>query len=133
MTASDSYSGALAATLLLQRIDAVAAAVTDVLYSQRPELHSRHGASGREKCLQDMHFNIEHLAAAVDLDAPEMFHDYTVWLEGLLRARNVATGDLLFAFQLLESMLAHELPADASGPIIRVLQSGIRVLSAQPA
>lgn len=122
-----------AAAALLRQIESLAGAVTDALYDERPELQAKHGASGREKCLQDMRYNIEHLAAAVDLGVPEMFREYTAWLDGLLRARNVATDDLLHSFQLMKSVVQSRLPAAQSGLIVSVLQSGIHTLSGEVA
>lgn len=125
-------SSAVAAALL-RKIEPLAETVTEALYDERPELQSKYGEVGREKCLQDMRYNIEHLAAAADLDAPEMFREYTEWLSGLLRARHVATDDLLRSYQLMESVVHSWLPEAESVFIISVLQAGIDTLSGEVA
>ncbi len=124
-------SGAAAA--LLRQTESLASAVTDALYGERPELQAKYGVSGREKCLQDMRHNIEHVAAAVDLGVPELFRDYTVWLDGLLRARHVATDDLLLSLQLMESIVKTGFAKSESEPITLVLLAGINALGGEPA
>ena len=75
-----------AADRLLEEKAALAAEVTAALYGEMPELLTRHGEYGRAKCLQDMHYTIEHLAPAVDLQEPEIFARYARWLNELLTA-----------------------------------------------
>lgn len=121
------------AAALLRQTESLARAVTEALYSERPELQDKYGLSGRDKCLQDMRHNIEHIAAAVDLGAPEIFRDYTTWLNGLLRARHVATDELLLSFQLMESIVKSSFAKSESEPIILVLQAGITSLGREAA
>ena len=62
-----------AAAELLARKATMAQSVTDALYAQMPELADRYGAIGREKCLQDIQYTIDHLIPAVDLAQPSLF------------------------------------------------------------
>ena len=54
-----------AAGQLLAEKELLAESVTRSLYEEMPELSTRYGPAGREKCLQDLRFTIEHLIPAV--------------------------------------------------------------------
>src|ERR1700709_1746657 len=97
----ESLTGRDAAARLLRARSALAHAVTTRLYAELPELLEKHGERGREKCLQDMEYNVEHLAPAVHLADGEIFARYVTWLDDLLRARGVATRDVMRSLELL--------------------------------
>jgi hypothetical protein len=118
-------TGIAAAAEMLRHTDSLARSVTDALYDERPELYTTYGPAGRDRCLQDMRHNIEHLAAAVDLGVSGMFRDYAIWLEGLLSARNVASDDLLRSFELMESSVKRMFTEAESQSILPVLRAGI--------
>lgn len=122
--------GSQAAERLLAEKEALAGAVIEALYTERPELVARYGPAGREKCLQDMRYTLEHLIPAVDLDRPTMFADYTVWLGRLLRARNVATADVLRSLELMEEGLRTRLPASEAEVAAAILRAGLAALRA---
>src|SRR5947209_6219450 len=94
-------AGHPAAARLLHDKELLARAVTAAIYEEFPDLIEKHGETGRAKCLQDMHYNIEHLIPAVDLQQPELFAEYVHWLDGMLRARGVATRDVRRCLELL--------------------------------
>ena len=121
--------GASASRLLMRDRDALARTVTESLYTASPALLERYGERGRDKCLQDMHYTIEHLIPAVDLGDEAMFVRYVEWLEGLLRARNVNTRDVVRCLELLRDQCRKRFPrpeGDATGAI---LQAGLNVLA----
>lgn len=121
---------ARAAQLLMQDREAIASSVTAALYAEAPSLLQRYGASGRAKCLQDMRYNIEHLIPAVDLADDDMFVRYVRWLDGLLRARNVATRDVVRCLELLRDDCARRYPTAESSSIASVIDAGLRSLAA---
>ena len=118
-----------AALLLGQKAD-LARAVTARLYDERPELIARHGERGREKCLQDMHHNVEQLAPAVDLEDGEMFARYVRWLDDMLRSRGVATGDVVRCLELLRDETAARFDGDEARLIAGILDVGLAVVAA---
>lgn len=123
-------AGLRAARLLLVDREALAREVTEALYAESPELLERHGAAGREKCLQDMRYNIEHLTPAVELGDEGMFAGYVQWLDSLLRARNVPTRDVVRCLELLEARCAIRYPRGDAETIGTILRAGIAVLAA---
>jgi hypothetical protein len=118
-----------AARRLLRDKEPLAQAVSDALYAEDPSLMERHGARGREKCLQDMRYNIEHLIPAVELGDGLMFAGYVEWLDTLLRARHVATRDIVRCLELLGDEGARRYPREESEAITRILRAGLRVLA----
>jgi hypothetical protein len=123
-------AGARAAEALLEEKEALARAVTAALYAERPELLQKHGERGRDKCLQDMRYNVEHLAPAVGMDEPPLFAGYATWLDGLLRARGVDTADLTRSLALLEAETERRLSADGQAVVRRCIRAGLAALGA---
>ena len=123
-------TGTRAARLLLVDREALAREVTEGLYAESPDLLARYGVAGREKCLQDMRYNIEHLTPAVELGDEAMFAGYVQWLDSLLRARNVPTRDVVRCLELLADRCAVRYPRDEAETIGRIVTAGLAVLAA---
>ena len=118
-----------AAERLLHDKEAIARAVTAKLYYELPDILEKHGERGLMKCLQDMHYNIEHLIPAVDLEQPEMFASYVTWLNNMLGSRGVPTRDVRRCLELLSSdVQARYAPAEASA-VTRVIDAGLARLA----
>jgi hypothetical protein len=123
-------AGLRAARLLLVDREALAREVTEALYAESPGLLLRYGESGREKCLQDMRYNIEHLTPAVELGDEAMFAGYVQWVDSLLRARNVSTRDVVRCLELLAGRCAIRYPRDEAETIGRIVRAGLAVIAA---
>ncbi|HEV3048709.1 MAG TPA: hypothetical protein VGX50_00270 [Longimicrobium sp.] len=119
----------LAAAALLENKEAVARSVTGLLYAEMPWLIDRYGERGRQKCLQDMRYNLEHLAPAVELEDPAMFARYAAWCDGVLRSRGVSTEELARSFVLMESDMAARLPVEQADAVAACLRAGVAALS----
>lgn len=122
-------TGASASRLLMRDRDAIARAATAALYAAVPALLERHGERGRDKCLQDMHYTIDHLIPAVDFGDPAMFSRYVEWLDGVLRARNVDTRDVVRCLELLRDQCAERFPRSEADAIGAILDAGLAVFT----
>jgi hypothetical protein len=111
----------------------LARAITDALYRERPELLARWGDAGREKCLQDMRFNLEHLAPAVALDDPAMFAGYARWLLGLLQARGIPADDVVRSLALTRAAIEARFSPDEAAAAAPALDAALAVLAPPPA
>ena len=120
-----------AAGRLLDDKEALARAITDRLYAERPALMERYGAVGREKCLQDLRYTLEHLIPAVDLGEPAMFAGYVRWLDELLRARGVATDEIARSLELTERVIRERLPAEEADAVAPAIRAGLGALAAE--
>jgi hypothetical protein len=105
--------------------EAIARAVTRRQYDEDPSLLDRHGERGREKTLQDMGHNIDQLVPAVDLGDPEMFAQYTRWLDSVLLSRGVATKYIKRCYELvIDEVRERYDPAEADA-ITTIINAGI--------
>jgi hypothetical protein len=114
-----------AARALMRDTEPLARAVTAQFFKESPELLERYGERGRDKCLQDMRYNIEHLIPAVEMGDASMFTRYVEWLDGLLRARNVPTSDVLRCLELLRNEVFARYDKNEADAINAVLDAGI--------
>jgi len=119
-----------AAAELLARKTSLAEMATDALYADMPELMTRYGAVGRERCLEDIRYTIDHLVPAVDLAQPSMFATYVGWLDDLLRARNVSTREVIRSLELIEQAVRNELAPDEANVVASCLRAGLDSLGA---
>ena len=108
---TDGGDAGRAAERLIADKEDLARAITEALYAERPELTARYGAAGREKCLQDMRYNLEHLAPAVALSDNGLFVSYARWLVDMLGARGIPIDDVVRSLRLTDGVLARKFPA----------------------
>ncbi|HEU4884823.1 MAG TPA: hypothetical protein VFT45_21375 [Longimicrobium sp.] len=121
-------TGARAAAALLDQKEAIARSVTGLLYAEMPWLVDKYGERGRLKCLQDMRYNLEYLAPAVELENVELFVAYARWVDGVLRSRGVPTGELARSFELIASDVAARMRADEAALVSACLEAGVIAL-----
>ena len=120
--------GDRASATLLERKDELARAVTRALYAERPDLLERYGERGRRKCLQDMRYNLEHLAPAVALGEPALFARYVVWLRDMLAARGVPAVEIGRSLELTSLLVQEQLAGDEAGVVQGMLEAGLAAL-----
>jgi hypothetical protein len=121
-------AGESAAAALLEQKETIARSVTGLLYAEMPWLVDKYGERGRLKCLQDMRYNLEYLAPAVELEDPAMFARYATWCDGVLRSRGVPTGELARSFELMASDVASRLPREEAQAVGACLEAGVQAL-----
>ena len=121
-------SGHEAAAFILREKETLARSITARLYEEKPQLLEKYGERGREKCLEDMHYNLEHLAPAVELGDPGMFASYVRWLDSLLRARNVDTAELVRCLELTETVIGEAMSSPAYQAVQPSLTAGLAEL-----
>ncbi|HUE96454.1 MAG TPA: hypothetical protein VMN39_07325 [Longimicrobiaceae bacterium] len=114
---------------LLALRDELARDVTETLYAEMPDLHERYGERGREKCLQDIRYNVEHLAPAVALGDPGIFARYAEWLQDLLDARGVRMDEVHRSLELIRDLLRRRLPPDEAEPAVRAIDAGLATIA----
>jgi hypothetical protein len=124
----DETSAREAADILIERKETLARAITERLYEVRPELGERYGERGRAKCLEDMHYNLEHLAPAVALRSPTMFAGYARWLGDLLRSRGIPIAETALSLELTRETLDGVLSAAHASAVRPCLEAGLAAL-----
>jgi hypothetical protein len=106
----------------------LAASLTERLYADMPGLGEKYGEIGRVRCHEDMRFTVEHLAPAVALSDSSLFSGYVEWLDGLLRARNVDTVEVVRTLELLEALVVEALPEDEAAAALPSVRAGLVVI-----
>lgn len=122
--------GRRASARLMYDKESIARAVTGKLYDECPELIDRHGERGRQKTLQDMHYNIEHLIPAVDLEDAEMFVKYVQWLDNMLSSRGVLTKYTRRCLELVNDEARARYDVTESDAITSIVDAGLAVVGA---
>ncbi len=86
------------ASLVGGKLDAtradLAAAITNEHYRRDPELLTRYGERGRQKCLEDATFHLRYLAETLTTGQPQLFRDYVGWVKIMLAGRGISAHDL---------------------------------------
>ena len=118
-----------ASELILTRKEELARAVTDAMYAEDPVLLERFGEKGRARCLEDMRYCLEHLAPALALDDPSLFAKYVCWVESLLAARGIGSGDVRRSLEVTQRVIAERFQPDETASAIRCLHAGVTSLS----
>jgi hypothetical protein len=117
--------GRRAAEHLMYDKESIARGVTKRMFDDYPDILEKHGERGRQKCLQDMHYNIEHLIPAVDLEKPEMFADYARWLDTMLGSRGVSARDVRRCFEMVADEARDRYDGDVAKVIDAVIRAGV--------
>lgn len=120
--------GRRASERIIERKEALAASITAALYARDPALLERHGEVGRTRCHEDMRYNLEHLAPAVDLGDPSMFARYVAWLDDLLRARNVSTEDVARSLEETDRAVRASFPQEEAEAVGECIRAGLASL-----
>ena len=118
-----------AANRLLEEKEALAVAITNAHYAEQPNLMAKYGVAGRQRCLEDVRYTLEHLIPALDLGQPAMFADYVRWLDQLLRARQVETSDLVRSLEITQDVTWKHLPNDEANAVADTIRAGLSVLA----
>lgn len=114
-----------ASEALIARKEELAREITAALYAAHPEWMDRYGPAGRDKCLQDMRYTIEHLAPAVALAEPQLFAGYCRWLVDLLRPRGIPAEHVRDTLAVVGKVLRDRLPPAESPLVLDLVDAGI--------
>ncbi|HEV2130044.1 MAG TPA: hypothetical protein VGR27_03020 [Longimicrobiaceae bacterium] len=114
---------------LLARKEELARAITEALYAEMPDLMEKYGESGRAKCLQDMRYNLEHLAPAVALGEPALFARYVAWLRDMLGARGIPADEVRRSLELTQDFVRVRLAAEQAELVAAAVAAGLNALA----
>ena len=111
---------------------AVAEAAVAALYRLRPDLEQRYGEGGRRHCARDLAHHLRFLAAAVELDDPNVFGSYAAWAVRVMAAHNVAAEDALASFRCLLEAAPDAAPPEAAAAVRDAITAALRRIEAAP-
>ncbi len=125
-------AGERASEALLARKEELARRITAITFEADPRLLHRFGEAGRAKCLEDMHYTLEHLAPALALEEPGLFAGYVRWLVKLMASLGIPSTDVQRTLDALRDVLGTELAADEAEVALRTIEAG-RAVAAEAA
>lgn len=117
---------------LRQQQAAIAAALVERQFSERPELAMRYGPVGREKCLQDANYHLAYLADAMSAGTPALFGNYVAWAKVMLGKRNIPVEDLARHLELTRTVLGEMLAGDTGALAVEYVSAGLAQLQSFP-
>ena len=89
-------------------------ATVAALYRAHPEMKTRYGAAGRQRCREDIEFHYGTLAEAVMAEDANMFLKYVGWGKSVLVSRKVRTDDLIDCFLIMQDTITRWLDASVA-------------------
>ncbi|MBK0403828.1 cobalamin-dependent protein [Adhaeribacter sp. BT258] len=116
------------AELVYNHAAEIAEVATTLQYKRMPELESRYGKTGREKCLQDAGYHLSYLAEAILSESPLLFRDYIGWAQQMLSARNIPAKDLAVNLNCIKEALAQRLPIESFVVAAKYMNSAMNQL-----
>ncbi|MBC7889304.1 MAG: cobalamin B12-binding domain-containing protein [Ferruginibacter sp.] len=102
--------------------------ITNLHYLQHPELETRYGKPGREKCTQDAVFHLSYLSEAIRAESTEIFTAYLEWAQVMLQTRKIPVQDLMDNLDCMENACQQLLPAADYQKITPYIKNGIQRL-----
>jgi methanogenic corrinoid protein MtbC1 len=112
--------------------EALAEAITARHYELQPELASRYGPAGREKCLEDARYHLSYLAEALSASSSALFADYVNWAKVMLSSRGIPATDLAKNLECMREVLERDLPRETSAPVRQFIDAGLKRLPEFP-
>jgi len=106
--------------------------LTEKYYQKYPQLLTRYGEKGKQKCLQDALFHFDYLAQALQVNSKALFNDYIAWAKILLAQYGVSQEDLTLNLELMQQVFAETLPIEQAQCTDSYLHSCLAELSLQP-
>ena len=130
--ASKTSSSSAHGDRLRQQQAALAAALVERQFSERPELAIRYGPIGREKCLQDANYHLTYLADAMSAETPALFGNYVAWAKVMLGKRNIPVEDLARHLELTRTILRERLAGDTGALAVEYVSAVLAQLQSFP-
>lgn len=88
--------------------------ISDLHFEHDPSLSVRYGPEGKNRCKQDAVFHLNFLAEALTMELPEMYANYILWAESMLKSRNIPDTDLLNNLNFVQKAIHEILGSDFS-------------------
>jgi methanogenic corrinoid protein MtbC1 len=117
---------------LNQNLTSLAASITESHFSAHPELKTRYGVLGYQKCLEDATFHLCFLSEAIASDSPAVFSKYVCWAKIMLASRGINTEDLVENLGRISPVLGQQLRGDQKAIVVNVIAKALAGLGNAP-
>lgn len=126
----------IASEEIMEQQVALAQLITNMHYTEKPELKARYGKTGREKALQDAAYHLAYLAESIRAESTALFNAYLNWVRIVLEARGVPVEVLLDNINYIDKACTQLLSNENNKVIKEYLASGVenlKVVKTHPA
>lgn len=106
----------------------IAKEARESIYAAHPFLIEKFGENGIIHTEKDNMHHLDHLETAYSMKQPELFLEYTKWLETVLSSRNVGTHLIIDNFERLIDILPGKTEHEEETFMIHCLEEAIRLL-----
>lgn len=80
--------------LLTEKTTELANYITRLHFEHNPELLTRYGEAGKQRCYEDAVFHLNFLLEAITMNLPDMYANYIFWASSMLKSRDIPESDL---------------------------------------
>lgn len=80
--------------LVTEKFGELANHITYLHFERHPGLMKRYGEAGKVRCYEDAVFHLKFLVEALTMKLPDLYANYILWVEAMLKARNIPKEDL---------------------------------------
>jgi MerR family transcriptional regulator, light-induced transcriptional regulator len=106
--------------------------ITGEHFRCHPELETRYGRKGRERCMEDTAYHLHYLAEAVAADSATLFTSYLGWAKIMLSARGIPVTDLISHLRTTLSVVARRASKDDALEIANIVNAALDALPQLP-
>lgn len=102
--------------------------IVEEQWVRHTEFTGRYGKGGRDRCVQDVTYNLSYLSSAISADSPALFASYVDWVKALFEGLRIPTGELAESLAITGELLKQRFPEDGS-VIQRFIDLGLHQLA----
>jgi len=101
-------------------------------FIKNPALKEKYNDEQVKLYLEDTRFHISYLAESINVDEPELFNEYLVWLKTFFVNLPVTDEEIIENMELLDEVIAQQLPLEMSTVISNFITEGIEKYKNEP-
>lgn len=118
--------------LLRTQSETLAEAIVARQYELQPQVWKPYGSIGRAKSVRDVRYHLNYLTEALDAGDAGLFTDYLAWVRVLFAGLGFPEPILLTTLDCTRQVLSEQLPSQAWGPVLEILEEGRKSLEQAP-
>lgn len=99
------------------------------IYERHPDLWDKFGNFGHEKTYEDNMHHFDNLDIAFQVNDPEVFITYSVWLNDVLTSRGVTTDIIIENYEIIIDKIENNLNRERVGFYQKAINEAVEKLS----
>jgi methanogenic corrinoid protein MtbC1 len=112
------------ANFIRDRQNPLAERIVALQYARQPEVWEPYEQPGWKKSVRDAGYHLTYLAAALEVESPELFLEYLAWVKVLFASLNFPSTVLPATLECTRQVLLESLPEEIAPPVLALLETG---------